>query len=168
MLVFTHAPLQSVPLEQTQLPAEQYCPLGQARPQPPQLELLVLVSTHPPLQSVPLEHTHVPAEQDCPLGQARPHPPQLELLVLTSTQAPLQSVPLEHAHAPLEQTCPSPHAPHVKQPDGEEPQEREPQSLEIDGCVQTPEAQTSCVQAFPSLEQAMLPTTGTHVEPLKT
>ena len=88
----THAPPQSVPLLHRQLPPEQYCPEGHARPQVPQFALSEFVSTHALPQSVPLLHRQLPLEQYCPEGHARPQPPQFALSPCVFTQAPEQSI----------------------------------------------------------------------------
>ena len=81
---------------------------------------------------------------------------------------PLHNVrPLPHAQVPSVQTWPPGQvAPHVKQPEGDGPQARAPQSLAIIGWVHAPAEQTSRVQATPSSVQPALDAIGTHAVPL--
>ena len=134
--VSTHVLPQSVPLLHRQLPPEQYCPEGHARPQPPQFALLLSVFTQAPEQSVSppgqLVTTHAPFTQDCPPAQARPHAPQFAALTFVFTHAPAHNVsPHGHTHCPPEHTRPAAQLPQVKQPLGDAPQVRPPQSFAI-------------------------------------
>lgn len=170
--MFTHAPLQSVPLEQRHAPPAQYCPDGHARPQPPQFAASVFTSTHALAQStLPAGHdvvTHAPSLHDCPEAHARPQPPQCAASLSVYTHAPAQSVPVVHAHTPDAQYCPATHPrPHVKQPDGESPHSREPQSLSRRGWAHAPSTQMSRVHVSVSSAHAIPLVTGTHRPPEK-
>jgi hypothetical protein len=73
----THAPLTHMPL--------------QARLQPPQWAVLVIVSTQAFEHSIcpAVEQPHAPPLQTDPAGHALPHAPQLSALLIVSTHAPL-------------------------------------------------------------------------------
>jgi hypothetical protein len=58
-----------------------------------------------------------------------------------------------------------PSGPHAKQPDGDRPQVKAPQSLSTGGWVHVPRPQTSRVQALPSSVQAVPSARGTHARP---
>ena len=117
----------------TQVPPQFVCPAGHwhepvtqrvppvhARPQAPQLALVLDRSTHDPEQLVsPMAQlaAHAPAEHACPAAQTRPHAPQLARSLCTSTQVPPQLVrPGSHTHVPRLHTVPPLHAvPHAPQ-----------------------------------------------------
>ncbi len=96
----------------THAPAMQFCPARHARPQAPQLELLLDRSTQlPPQNVVPPGHvlTHAPAEQAVPAPHARPHNPQLALSTFVFTSHPSATAPLQFAKPALQLAIP--HAP---------------------------------------------------------
>ena len=99
-----------------QVPAAHTCPVGQARPQPPQCSRSELGSTQRPSQSVwPIWQivAQAPASHTCPVGQRAPQRPQWSLLVWVSTQASLHTVwPAAQpvAQTPARHTWPIGHA----------------------------------------------------------
>ncbi len=81
-----------------QAPVVQVAPVGHARPQAPQLVLLVCVFTQVPPQSVwPVGQPQRPAVQVWPPPQRTPQAPQLRLFVCRSMQAAPPPPPPPHA-----------------------------------------------------------------------
>jgi hypothetical protein len=91
-------------------PVQPHCPPlhcvfpEHARPQPPQLELSVLMATHAPLHAMssgPHIETHLPLEHSIPWSHAAPHDPQLFASAWRLAHAPPQLlVPDGQAHLP--------------------------------------------------------------------
>jgi len=75
-----------------------------ARPQPPQLELSVLMVAHAPLHAIssgPHIETHLPLEHRNPVSHAEPHEPQFAASACRLAHEPPQFVePDGHAHLP--------------------------------------------------------------------
>jgi hypothetical protein len=75
------------------------------RPQPPQLELSVLIDTHAPLHAMssgPHIETHLPLEHRNPWSHAWPHDPQFAGSASRFAHVPPQFVePVGHAHLPF-------------------------------------------------------------------
>jgi hypothetical protein len=102
--VSTQVPPQSVrPIAQPQRPAVHTWPVGQARPQAPQLAALLMVLTQVRPQSVdPIGQRHAPIWQVVPIAHAVPQAPQLALSVMVLTQRGIAVVP--------QLVCPAMHA----------------------------------------------------------